>query len=157
MPYNERYMKLAIKEACKNFQTLEGGPFGACIVKDGEVLAVARNTVLKHDATCHAEINAIRKASKKLGTHDLSGTTIYSTTEPCTMCFSAVHWARIDRIYFGTSIKDALKAGFNELSISNVRMKSLGNSPVEIVPHFLKDDCRILFDRWNEMEDTLLY
>ena len=98
MKLHEKYMWIAVCEARKNLCKVCGGPFGACIVKGGKVIAGARNTVLKNDASCHAEINAIRLASKKLKTHDLSGCRIYSTTEPCPMCFSAIHWARIGSI-----------------------------------------------------------
>lgn len=150
-------MQQAIKEARKNIQSMDGGPFGACIVKKGEVIAVGRNTVLKNDATCHAEINAIRKASKKLGTFDLSGCTIYSTTEPCTMCFSAIHWARIKIIYFGASISDAARAGFNEMPISNKRMKTLGKINVKIVPNILPKECQTLFGEWGKQKTKRLY
>ena len=92
------FMRKAIAEARKNLLRPQGGPFGACIVKDGRVLAAARNTVLKDDATSHAEVNAIRLASRKLGTFDLTGCEIYSTTEPCPMCFGAIHWARIGTV-----------------------------------------------------------
>ena len=95
---DKKFMRLAIQEARKNLKLTEGGPFGACIVKNGSVLAVARNTVLKNDATCHAEMNAIRIASGKTETFDLSGSVIYSTSEPCLMCFGALHWARIGPI-----------------------------------------------------------
>ncbi len=84
-------MRMAIREARKNLKKMDGGPFGACIVRGGRILAVSRNMVLKNDATCHAEMNAIRIASKKVKGFDLSGCTIYSTTEPCPMCFSAIH------------------------------------------------------------------
>ncbi len=151
------YMRLAIEEARKNLRTLDGGPFGACIVKSGKVLAVARNTVLKKDATCHAEIDAIRKVSKKLKTYDLSGCIIYSTTEPCPMCFSAIHWARIDSVIFGTHITDAKKIGFNELSISAKKMKSLGKSRVKIFPKFLIKECGELFKDWSALKNKKLY
>jgi len=95
----QEYMLLAIAKARKNFKSLAGGPFGACIVRHGKLLSVARNTVLKEDATCHAEINAIRQASKKLKSFDLSGCVVYSTTEPCPMCFSAIHWARMTQLF----------------------------------------------------------
>ena len=146
-----KFMRLAIREARRNFKTLDGGPFGACIVKAGEVVAVARNTVLRSDATCHAEVNAIRKASRRLGTFDLSGCVIYSTTEPCPMCFSAIHWARIGTIVFGTDIADAARAGFNELRISNREMKSLGRSRVRIVAGFLRDEAGALFEEWIKL------
>lgn len=151
------YMRLAIEEARKNLQTLDGGPFGACIVKSGKVLAVARNTVLKKNATCHAEVNAIRKASEKLKTYDLSGCIIYSTTEPCPMCFSAIHWARIGSVIFGTHIADAKKIGFNELSIAAKKMKSLGKSRVKIFQKFLIKECRELFKAWDALENKKLY
>jgi tRNA(Arg) A34 adenosine deaminase TadA len=78
----------------------------------------------------------------------LAGTTIYSTTEPCPMCFAAIHWAGIDRIVYGASIADAQRAGFNELAISNFDMKRLGGSTVEIVPAFLAAEAVELFDQW---------
>jgi tRNA(Arg) A34 adenosine deaminase TadA len=113
-----KYMRLAVRAAQKSIRTLDGGPFGACVVKSGRVVAVAGNTVFKKDATCHAEVNAIRMASKKLETYDLSGCVMYATTEPCPMCFSAIHWSGISRVIFGSTITDAVKAGFNELCIS---------------------------------------
>ena len=150
-------MTLAIKEAWKTIRAMSGGPFGACIVKDGEVIACAHNTVLKNDATCHAEVNAIRKASKKLGTFDLSGCVIYSTTEPCPMCFSAIHWAKIKKIIYGTSIEDAEKVGFNELPISNQKLKDLAKIKVRLVPHFMRDECQALFDSWRAQSHKKLY
>lgn len=152
-----RYMERAIREARRNLRTLDGGPFGACIVRGGEVLAVARNTVLRNDATAHAEVNAIRKACRKLRTHDLSDAVIYSTTEPCPMCFSAVHWARIGTIVFGTGIADARRTGFHELEISNRRLKSLGRSPIAIVSGFMRQECLELFEAWDALPGKRLY
>ncbi len=143
------FMRKAIAEARKNLVRPRGGPFGACVVRDGRVLAVARNTVLERDATCHAEINAIRKASSKLRTFDLSGCEIYSTTEPCPMCFGAIHWARIGAVYYGTGISDAARAGFRELRISNERMKTIGRSGIRLVPGLLRDECLALFREWT--------
>lgn len=153
----KKFMRLAIKEARKNLVSMHGGPFGACIVRGKKVLAVARNTVLKNDATHHAEINAIRAASKKLKTHKLSGCVIYSTTEPCPMCFSAIHWAKIERIFYGTRIKDVKKLGFNEMIISNAMMKKIGKSKVEIVPGFLKKECMGLLKNWQRLENKRVY
>lgn len=145
---DRRFMGRALREARKNLVRPDGGPFGACIVKDGRVVAAARNTVLRDDATCHAEVNAIREASKKLGTFDLSGCEIYSTTEPCPMCFGAIHWARIGTVYFGTGIRDAAAAGFHELRISNARLKELGRSRIRLVPGFLREEGLELFRAW---------
>ncbi|MFH1245310.1 MAG: nucleoside deaminase [Candidatus Omnitrophota bacterium] len=154
---DEKFMRLAIQKAEKNLKIMEGGPFGACIVKEGAVLAVARNTVLKSDATCHAEMNAIRIASRKIKTYDLSGSVIYSTTEPCPMCFSALHWARAGLIVYGTKIIDADKIGFNEMKISDRRLKTLGKSKIKLVPGFLRDECEQLLVSWNRLPDKMLY
>src|SRR4051812_47796737 len=121
---DEHWMRLAI-ETCR--QGIEAGqsPFGACIVRGDELVVAAHNVVWQEtDATAHAEVNAIRLACRKLASIDLTGCRIYSTTEPCPMCFSAIHWAKIDAIYFGTTIPDANALGFSELSISNEQMKA---------------------------------
>ncbi len=149
---NPRYMRFAIKEAEKSIRTLKGGPFGACIIRSGKILAAAGNTVFKNDATCHAEVNAIRIASKKLKTYDLSGCVIYTTTEPCPMCFSAIHWSGISCVIFGSKIADAAKAGFNELCISAKKMKKEGSSSVKICPGFLAKDCQKLYKEWAALE-----
>ncbi len=113
-------------------------PFGAVIVRGegeaAELVVAAHNVVWETtDITAHGEVHAIRLACRKLKTIDLRGCTIYSSTEPCPMCFAAVHWAGIGRIVFGAAIADAKEAGFNELSISNQEMKARGGSPVEVV------------------------
>ncbi len=150
-------MKLAVKEARKNIKTMDGGPFGACIVKNGRVLSVARNTVLKSDATSHAEINAIRQASRKIKSFDLTGCAIYSTTEPCPMCFSAIHWAKIDKVIYGTTISDAKKIGFNELSISCRDMKKKGLSRVKLSSGVLRKECARLLNDWGALWNKVLY
>ncbi|MCX5695584.1 MAG: nucleoside deaminase [Candidatus Omnitrophica bacterium] len=154
---SKSYMRLALKEAAKNFKSLAGGPFGACIVKGSKILAIERNRVLSSDATAHAEINAIRLASQKLKTFDLSGCVIYSTTEPCPMCFSAIHWARINKVIYGTAIADARSIGFNELSIKSAKMKALGKSKVKIIPAFLRKECLALLNAWGTLEKRVVY
>lgn len=151
-----RWMSAAIKEGAKNLKNPAGGPFGACLVKNNKVIAVGRNSVLKNDSTAHAEINAIRNACKRLKTYDLSGCIIYSTTEPCPMCFSAIHWARIETVVYGTNIADVKKRGFNELKISNASLKKLGKSPVKIIPAFRRD-CLKLLQAWDKLENKIIY
>ena len=130
------------REGIRSGQT----PFGACIVKGAEIIACEHNRVWETtDITAHAEVTAIREACRKLGTVDLSGCTIYSTTEPCPMCFSAIHWARIGKIVFGTSIQDAADAGFNELAISNQELKKNGCSHIQITAGFMRDENLELF------------
>ncbi len=155
---NETFMRRAIEDCRASFPGNEGGPFGACIVKDGRVIAVAHNTVMKErDPTAHAEINVIRQASRILGTYDLSGCEIYSTTEPCLMCFAAIHWARIERIYMGTPIEDVTALGFNELPVGNARIKQLAGLSVELMPNVLLEECRRLLVDWQTMTDALTY
>jgi tRNA(Arg) A34 adenosine deaminase TadA len=149
-------MRLAIDAAYESVKSGIGGPFGACIVKDGEVLAVCGNRVLQsHDPTAHAEVTAIRIACEKLGTHSLEGCHIYSTTEPCPMCFSAIHWAKISGISFGTDTADVMKLGFNELMITDQQLKDLGGSPITLEPGFLRDECWKLLEFWaSETRET---
>jgi guanine deaminase len=135
-----------------------GGPFGACIVRDGQILSVSSNHVLvDHDPTAHAEVMAIRKACSQLETHLLEGAEIYSTTEPCPMCFASLHWARVAKIYYGTNIDDVAKLGFNEMSLSNFQMRELGGSPVEIVPDFMRQECIELLEYWSNLENSRTY
>jgi guanine deaminase len=92
-----------------------GGPFGAVIAKDGEIIAEASNSVtIDHDPTAHAEVNCIRKATRKLGTFDLTGCDIYTSCEPCPMCLGAIYWAHLDKIYYANDRKDAAKIGFDD-------------------------------------------
>lgn len=92
-----------------------GGPFGAVIAKDGEIVSEASNSVtIDNDPTAHAEVNAIRKASAKLGTFDLSGCDIYTSCEPCPMCLGAIYWAHLGKIYYGNNRQDAASIGFDD-------------------------------------------
>jgi guanine deaminase len=145
---DQTYMRMAIEKARQGIIAGQS-PFGACIVRDDKVLSCEHNLVWQTpDATAHAEITAIRTACINHKTVKLAGATIYSTTEPCPMCFAAIHWAGIDRIVYGASIPDAQRAGFNELSISNFDMKRLGASEVNIVPGFLAIEAVDLFTQW---------
>lgn len=158
MKPQKKWMVLALKNARSGMKKRAGGPFGACIVQKGKAIAVAHNTVLgSRNPVRHAEINAIHIASKKLRTHDLSDCVIYSTTEPCPMCFAAIHWARIPAVYFGTGIEDVRKRGFNELSISNLHMKKAGRSPVRVRGKFMLRACRELLEDWDLLPQKELY
>jgi tRNA(Arg) A34 adenosine deaminase TadA len=157
MQPDEKFMRLAIEKAKEGIEN-NNSPFGACIVKDGEVVSCEHNIVWQStDITAHAEINAIRKACEKLNTIDLSGCVIYSTCEPCPMCFSACHWARISVIVYGASIDDAEKAGFSELSISNEKMKQLGHSQIEIISSFMREQNIELFKLWLQQPGRKVY
>jgi tRNA(Arg) A34 adenosine deaminase TadA len=142
---DERFMRLALERAQAGMDG-GGSPFGAVVVRDGEVLAAEHNVVLQlHDPTAHAEVTALRAAADALGTHDLAGCTVYSTTEPCPMCFAAIHWAHCDRVVYGAGIADAADAGFRELAISNEVMKRLGGATLDIEPGVLADAARAQF------------
>lgn len=111
---NEELMRRAI-ELSENSVKSGGGPFGAVIARDGEIIAEGSNNVtIDMDPTAHAEVSTIRKACKKLGTFDLSGCVIYTSCEPCPMCFGAIYWAHLEKIYYANDRKDAGKIGFDD-------------------------------------------
>ena len=151
------YMQLAIAAARKGMESNMGGPFGAAIVRDGEVIAVAHNEVVgTNDPTAHAEMVAIRKATAKLGRFDISDCEIYSTCEPCPMCLSAIHWAGITKLYFGADRHDAAEGGFDDDFIYQL-MKGTADSQLlhpEIVD---KQQCADLFKEWHNKPDRVMY
>ena len=152
-----KYLRLAIEQAKQSVRDGQS-PFGAVIVKDGEVVCAVHNVVWETtDITAHAEVHALRVACQELGTVNLEGCTVYTSTEPCPMCFSAIHWANCDRIVFGTYIEDADRAGFRELPISNEQMKALGRSDVEIEGGVLRDEAQEAFDLFAEVSEGKLY
>ncbi|MFN8640876.1 MAG: nucleoside deaminase [Candidatus Binatia bacterium] len=106
-PADARFMREAIAAAYRGVDAGQS-PFGACVVRDGLVVAAAHNTVLRdRDPSAHAEVNALRAAAAALGTHDLAGGVVYATGEPCPMCLGCCYWAHVDRIVFGSSIADS--------------------------------------------------
>ncbi len=111
----EKYMQLAIELAQENVKTGKGGPFGAVIVKNGEIIATGANSVTSlNDPTAHAEVTAIRNACNKLNSFQLDDCEIYSSCEPCPMCLGAIYWARPKALYFAADKNDAAKAGFDD-------------------------------------------
>ncbi len=150
-------MKLAVEEARRGVLEGHGGPFGAVIVRNGEVVAAAHNTVVhSKDPTAHAEVNAIRMASARLGRFDLSDCELYTTCEPCPMCLAAIHWARIPVVYQGATRQDAAAAGFDDQFLydvfegkaaeTRVRQEALG-----------REDCLTAFELWNNKADRVPY
>jgi tRNA(Arg) A34 adenosine deaminase TadA len=112
------FLRRALKLAAKNVECGDGGPFGALIVQDGQILAEARNRVLaKNDPTAHAEIQAIRAACRKIGHFHLENSVLYASSEPCPMCLAAAYWARITRIVYANSRLQAASAGFDDADI----------------------------------------
>lgn len=149
-------MNLGINEARKTMNQNIGGPFGAVITdKDDNVIAVASNTVLGTcDPTAHAEINAIRKACSILKTHDLTGYKIYATGYPCPMCLSAIIWANIKDVYYGTDLQDAEIIGFRDDFIYeylNGERKEILN-----IKQINRDECLKLFEEYI-LKDKEIY
>jgi tRNA(Arg) A34 adenosine deaminase TadA len=157
MTDDEKFMRLAIAKGKEGVD--EGqSPFAACIVKDGEAIACEHNIVWEStDITAHGEVHTIREACRKLNTIDLTGCTIYSTCEPCPMCFTACHWARISKIVFGARIEDARTFGFNELTVSNYTLKQEGKSKIEIIPDFMRQENIELFEYWESKNEKKTY
>lgn len=150
-------MTLAIQRARKTMNENIGGPFGAAIVdQHGNVIAVNNNRVLSdHDPTAHAEITAIREASKKLGTHDLSGCVMYATGYPCPMCLGAMIWANIKLCYYGCTPKDADRIGFRDDFIYDFIK---GNSTDESVMRFeelSREECLTLFEEYHKKQKEI--
>jgi len=114
-PANPEFLRRAISLATDNVLRGAGGPFGAVIVRDGRIVGEGVNTVTAaNDPTAHGEVNAIRAASKALGSFSLAGCALYTSCEPCPMCLAAAYWARIDAVYYGASAADAARAGFDD-------------------------------------------
>ena len=114
------YMKAAMELAEENLETNAGGPFGACIVKNGTIIGKGSNHVLRNnDPTAHAEIIAIRDACKRINSYDLSDCELYTTCYPCPMCLSAIIWANITKVYYGNTKEDAASIGFRDNHIYN--------------------------------------
>lgn len=110
-----KFMAEARKLANENIHTNAGGPFGACIVKDGQIIGKGSNHVLAHnDPTAHAEIMAIRQACQNINSYDLSNCEIYTTSYPCPMCMAAIIWANISKVYYGNTKDDTAKIGFRD-------------------------------------------
>lgn len=148
-------MEKACEEALRGMEANDGGPFGAVIVRGDEIIAIAHNEVLKsNDPTAHAEINAIRMASAKLGRFDLSDCELYTTCYPCPMCLGAVFWARIPVLYYAATKEDAAKGGFDD-----ARFHTFLKDPASAVSLRPLDPeaGQMLFTRWLEKKDRQLY
>ena len=156
MENNEKFMRLAIEKSLESVDN-GGGPFGAVVVKDGEVVAVASNSVtLANDPTAHAEVNAIRMACKKLGTFDLSGCEIYASCEPCPMCLASIYWARIGKLYYANTKVDADKIGFSDSFIYEEFAKPESERSIKVVK-MLRNEAIKAFENWEKKGDKIDY
>ena len=150
-------MKLAIDKARETMNKNFGGPFGAAIVnKEGDVITVASNSVLKdNDPTAHAEINAIRQACKILNSKDLKDYILYTTAYPCPMCLSAIIWANIKEVYYGCTPKDAENIGFRDDFIYRFINEKCNDSNTLNILQLDRDECIKLFDEYKEKEKVI--
>jgi len=147
-------MFLAIEEATNGIEAGDGGPFGCVIVKDDKVVGRGHNrVVLKNDPTCHGEVEAIRDACKKLGTFDLSGCTLYTTGEPCPMCFGAILWANIEKVYYGCNVEDTDKIGFRDEIFYNMTEEKKKKFQTELD----RDECLKLYEKYKAIENKTNY
>lgn len=153
---HERFMQMAIDLSIENVAN-GGGPFGAVIVRDGEVIATGANRVTAScDPTAHAEVNAIRNACAKVGDFKLSGCTIYSSCEPCPMCLSAIYWAGIERIYYGNTKEDAKAINFDDSFIYEQIALPYSQRAIP-TQNLMRESALQGFRLWSEKEDKILY
>ena len=158
---NHEFMDLAVDLSDDNFEKNYGGPFGAVVVKDGQVIGRGINRVLKNnDPTAHAEIVAIRRACSKLETYDLTGCELYTSCYPCPMCLSAIIWSNIKTVYYANTKEDAAEIGFRDDLIYEY-FKKLSEGTVKRSILNLKsmnnEEAKEVFERFKEDQDKILY
>lgn len=151
------FMREAIRLSREGMESNQGGPFGAVVVKNGQIVGRGNNKVtLLNDPTAHAEVTAIRDACNQLGTFQLEGCIIYTSCEPCPMCLGAIYWARPDAVYFANDRKDAADIGFDDDFIyTEINMK-LDERKIPMLP-VLRDEAIKVFQAWQEKGDKTLY
>ena len=153
---NEQLMRRAIALSIESVNS-GGGPFGAVIARNGEIVAEGSNNVTSHhDPTAHAEVSAIREACRKLETFDLSGCDIYTSCEPCPMCLGAIYWAHIDKIYYANDRRDAADIGFDDDFI----YQEIALKPTERTKHseiLLREEAIEAFKQWEAKADKTEY
>ena len=149
-------MKRAIELSIESVNK-DGGPFGCVIVKDNKIIAEGSNNVTStNDPTAHGEIVAIREACKKINNFSLKGSELYSTCEPCPMCLSAIYWARIDKIYFANTRKDAQKIDFDDSLIYSEFKKNINERKIPMV-QMMRNEALKAFELWDKKIDKVKY
>lgn len=154
---NKDFMKQAIKLSLDNMRKGAGGPFGAVIVKNGQVIGTGWNKVTStNDPTAHAEVVAIREACQKLSTFDLSGAEIYTSCEPCPMCLAAIYWARVDKIYYANTRQDAADIDFDDDFLYQEIPKDVKDRKVPMV-QCCHEEALTVFKEWKDKQDKVAY
>ena len=150
-------MQEAIKTALKGMRNEGGGPFGAVVVKDGEIVGRGNNSVTgTNDPTAHAEVVAIRDACKNLGVFQLDGCEIYTSCEPCPMCLGAIYWARPDKVYYACTKDDAAASGFDDNFIYQELELPLPDRKIPFT-QLSREEALVIFKEWGEMEEKTEY
>jgi tRNA(Arg) A34 adenosine deaminase TadA len=150
-------MRLAIAESLKGMHAGEGGPFGCVIVREGELVSKGHNRVIStNDPTAHAEVVALRRAARRLGRFDLSDCVLYASCEPCPMCLSAIYWARIRKVFFANTKRDAAKIGFADQFIYEELELPLERRKLQMVP-LLRNEALGAFVDWSRKADRVNY
>lgn len=155
-----KYMKFAKELSEDNLKTNAGGPFGACIVKDGKIIGKGSNNVLSNnDPTAHAEIMAIRDACKNINSYDLSNCELYSSCYPCPMCLSAIIWSNIKKVYYGNTKEDAANIGFRDDLIYDYIKNLAGESKNDTLQLEMMDREETIktFDEFMKKDDKVIY
>ncbi|GHA61362.1 tRNA-specific adenosine deaminase [Pontibacter akesuensis] len=151
------FMREAIRLSVEKMQQGFGGPFGAVVVRQGEIISKGFNQVLSsNDPTAHAEVDAIRKAAKKLGTHDLSDCELYTSCEPCPMCLGAIYWARLRKVCYGNTHDDAAQIGFDDAFIYKEIEKPLAQRQIPM-QQCLASEAKEAFALWEKLESKRPY
>ena len=150
-------MQEAVEMAIENVRAGRGGPFAALVVKDGEVVARGTNLVTSsQDPTAHAEVVAIRRACRSLGTFQLDGCDLYTSCEPCPMCLGAIYWARLDRVFYAGTREDAAAAGFDDHFIYDEIALTPAERHIAMIP-LMRDEAQRAFAAWTDDDDRVEY
>lgn len=152
------YMKVAKELANDNLITNAGGPFGACIVKDGKMIGKGSNHVLKNnDPTAHAEVMAIRDACKNINSYDLSGCELYTSCYPCPMCLSAIIWSNIKVVYYGNTKEDAANIGFRDDFIYEYIQNNMEDNNILELKSMDRNETIEEFEKFANKQDNKIY
>ncbi|MCW5716226.1 MAG: nucleoside deaminase [Bauldia sp.] len=154
----ETFMRRAIELARIHMHNKDGGPFGAVIVQDGEIIAEGWNEVAStNDPTAHAEVMAIRRACRRIGSFELRGAELYTTCEPCPMCLAAAYWARVGTIYCASTREDAAAHQFDDDLIYREIALPIPERTIPMVMEVLRPEAQAVFDEWDRMPDKVRY
>ena len=154
---HQHYLREAVQLAHEHMRAGAGGPFGALVVREGEIIGKGWNRVTSHnDPTAHAEVSAIRAACEKVGDFSLAGSVIYTSCEPCPMCLGAIWWSRIDVVYFASTRDDAARVGFDDAALYREVSLALPDRQLPLLRYALPE-AEDLMDAWMQKDDKIPY